>query len=147
MVGKYFIYVFVVIGLVMCWGKVGIFSFGQGVFFGLGGYCMVMFLKLEVFMLEVISNQFMLGILDFMDWNQIIELLGFWQLFYSFLFILIVVIVVLVLLVFIIGVVMFKWCVGGVYFVIIIQVIVVILIILIIGQQGFIGGVNGIIDL
>ena len=47
MVGKYLTYAFVAIGLVMCWGKAGILSLGQGVFFGLGGYCMAMFLKLE----------------------------------------------------------------------------------------------------
>ena len=34
MVGKYLTYAFVAIGLVMCWGKAGILSLGQGVFFG-----------------------------------------------------------------------------------------------------------------
>ncbi|MDC4225577.1 MAG: hypothetical protein MPW15_15370 [Candidatus Manganitrophus sp.] len=31
----------------LCWGYGGILSLGQGIFFGLGGYCMAMFLKLE----------------------------------------------------------------------------------------------------
>lgn len=35
MVGKYLTYAFVAIGLVMCWGKAGILSLGQGVFSGL----------------------------------------------------------------------------------------------------------------
>ena len=47
LVGKYLSYAFVAIGLVMCWGYCGILSLGQGIFFGLGGYCMAMFLKLE----------------------------------------------------------------------------------------------------
>src|SRR5215207_6272317 len=47
LVGKYLTYAFVALGLVMCWGCGGILSLGQGVFFGLGGYCMAMFLKLE----------------------------------------------------------------------------------------------------
>src|SRR5690606_17757502 len=47
LVGKYLTYAFVAVGLVLCWGKGGILSLGQGVFFGLGGYCMAMFLKLE----------------------------------------------------------------------------------------------------
>jgi urea transport system permease protein len=47
LVGKYLTYAFVAIGLVMLWGYGGVLSLGQGVFFGLGGYCMAMFLKLE----------------------------------------------------------------------------------------------------
>ena len=47
LVGKYLTYAFVALGLVLCWGDAGILSLGQGVFFGLGGYCMAMFLKLE----------------------------------------------------------------------------------------------------
>jgi ABC-type branched-subunit amino acid transport system permease subunit len=47
LVGKYLTYAFVAVGLVLCWGYGGMLSLGQGVFFGLGGYCMAMFLKLE----------------------------------------------------------------------------------------------------
>ena len=47
LVGKYLSYGFVGIGLVLLWGRCGILSLGQGVFFGLGGYCMAMFLKLK----------------------------------------------------------------------------------------------------
>ena len=47
LLGKYLSYAFVAIGLVLCWGYGGILSLGQGIFFGLGGYCMAMFLKLE----------------------------------------------------------------------------------------------------
>ncbi|HCP20624.1 MAG TPA: urea ABC transporter permease subunit UrtC, partial [Marinobacter hydrocarbonoclasticus] len=71
MVGKYLTYAFVAIGLVMCWGKAGILSLGQGVFFGLGGYCMAMFLKLEASTPEATAIQSTPGIPDFMDWNQL----------------------------------------------------------------------------
>lgn len=47
LVGKYLSYAFVAVGLVMVWGYGGVLSLGQGVFFGLGGYAMAMFLKLE----------------------------------------------------------------------------------------------------
>ena len=47
LVGKYLTYAFVAMSLVLCWGYGGILSLGQGIFFGLGGYCMAMFLKLE----------------------------------------------------------------------------------------------------
>lgn len=48
LIGKYLTYAFVTIGLVACWGDSGILSLGQGIFFGLGGYCMAMFLKLQL---------------------------------------------------------------------------------------------------
>ncbi len=50
LIGKYLTYAFVAVGLVLCWGYSGILSLGQGIFFGLGGYCMAMFLKLESFL-------------------------------------------------------------------------------------------------
>ena len=145
--GKYLTYAFVAIGLVLCWGVGGILSLGQGVFFGLGGYCMAMFLKLEASSPENTAIQSTPGIPDFMDWNQITALPWWWEPFNSLAFTLVAVIVVPVVFSFIIGVAMFRRRVGGVYFAIITQAIAAILTILIIGQQGFTGGVNGITDL
>ena len=147
LVGKYLTYAFVALGLVLCWGLGGILSLGQGVFFGLGGYCMAMFLKLEASSPEQTSIQSTPGIPDFMDWNQLTELPWFWEPFHSLSFTLLAVIAVPALFAFIIGVAMFKRRVGGVYFAIITQAIAAILTILIIGQQGYTGGVNGITDL
>jgi urea transport system permease protein len=145
--GKYLTYAFVAIGLVLCWGDAGILSLGQGVFFGLGGYCMAMFLKLEASSVANTKIQSTPGIPDFMDWNQITALPFFWKPFHSLTFSLIAVPVVPALLALIIGVAMFKRRVGGTYFAIITQAIASILTILIIGQQGYTGGVNGITDL
>jgi len=145
--GKYLTYAFVAIGLVLCWGKGGILSLGQGVFFGLGGYCMAMYLKLEASTPEATAIQSTPGIPDFMDWNQITELPWFWEPFHSLTFTLIAIFVIPALFAFIIGAAMFKRRVGGVYFAIITQAIAAILTILIIGQQGYTGGVNGITDL
>ena len=145
--GKYLTYGFVVLGLVLCWGDAGILSLGQGVFFGLGGYCMAMFLKLEASTPEATKIQSTPGIPDFMDWNQITELPWFWQPFHSLGFSMVAVVAVPTLLAFIIGVAMFTRRVGGTYFAIITQAIAAIMTILIIGQQGYTGGVNGITDL
>ncbi|MEM5584548.1 urea ABC transporter permease subunit UrtC [Roseibium sp. AS2] len=145
--GKYLTYAFVAIGLVLCWGKGGILSLGQGVFFGLGGYCMAMYLKLESSTPEATAIQSTPGIPDFMDWNQITDLPWFWVPFNSLTFTLAAILVVPALFAFIIGAAMFKRRVGGVYFAIITQAIAAILTILIIGQQGYTGGVNGITDL
>ena len=83
LVGKYLSYAFVALGLVLCWGYGGILSLGQGVFFGLGGYCMAMFLKLEASSAENTAIQSTPGIPDFMDWNQLTALPWFWEPFNS----------------------------------------------------------------
>ena len=147
LVGKYLTYGFVALGLVLCWGDAGILSLGQGIFFGLGGYCMAMFLKLEASTPENTKIQSTPGIPDFMDWNQITSLPWFWQPFHSLTFTLVAVPLVPMLLAFVIGLAMFKRRVGGTYFAIITQAVASILTILIIGQQGYTGGVNGIPDL
>lgn len=147
LIGKYLSYAFIAIGLVMLWGYGGILSLGQGVFFGLGGYCIAMFLKLEASDPITTKIQSTPGIPDFMDWNQITALPLLWQPFHSFTFSVFAMLAVPTLLAFIIGVAMFKRRVGGVYFAIITQAIALILSVLIIGQQGYTGGVNGITDL
>ena len=98
MVGKYLTYAFVAVGLVLCWGYGGILSLGQGVFFGVGGYCMAMFLKLEASDPQSTKIQSTPGIPDFMDWNQITELPWLWQPFHSFGFTVVAVVAVPVLL-------------------------------------------------
>ncbi|MDR6662867.1 urea transport system permease protein [Tardiphaga robiniae] len=147
LVAKYLTYAFVALGLVMCWGYGGILSLGQGVFFGLGGYCMAMFLKLEASSVANTKIQSTPGIPDFMDWNQITALPMFWKPFHSLTLTIIAILVVPTLLAFIIGAAMFKRRVGGVYFAIITQAIAAIATILIIGQQGYTGGINGMTDL
>ena len=147
LVAKYLTYSFVAIGLVLCWGQAGILSLGQGVFFGLGGYCMAMFLKLEASSPENTKIQSTPGIPDFMDWNQLTELPLFWKPFHSLTLTVVAVFLVPAAFALLIGTAMFKRRVGGVYFAIITQAIAAILSVLIVGQQGYIGGINGITDL
>jgi len=147
LVGKYLTYAFVAIGLVMVWGYGGVLSLGQGVFFGLGGYAMAMFLKLEASDPVTTKIQSTPGIPDFMDWNQLTALPLFWEPFRYLSFTLFAVVAVPMLLAWIISFAMFKRRVGGVYFAIITQAVALILTVLIIGQQGYTGGVNGMTDL
>ena len=147
LVGKYLTYAFVAVGLVMLWGYGGVLSLGQGVFFGLGGYAMAMFLKLEASDPVSTKIQSTPGIPDFMDWNQLTALPALWVPFKSLPFALFAVAAVPALLAFIVGFAMFKRRVGGVYFAIITQAVALILTVLIIGQQGYTGGVNGMTDL
>ena len=147
LVGKYLTYAFVAVGLVMVWGYGGVLSLGQGVFFGLGGYAMAMFLKLEASDPVTTKIQSTPGIPDFMDWNQITALPLFWVPFKSLAFSLFAVVAVPTLLAWIVSFAMFKRRVGGVYFAIITQAVALIVTVLIIGQQGYTGGVNGMTDL
>jgi urea transport system permease protein len=147
LVGKYLTYAFVAIGLVMVWGYSGVLSLGQGVFFGIGGYAMAMFLKLEASDPISTKIQSTPGIPDFMDWNQITALPALWVPFKSLPFALFAVVAAPTLLAWIVSFAMFKRRVGGVYFAIITQAVALILTVLIIGQQGYTGGVNGMTDL
>src|SRR5258706_10402632 len=78
LVAKYLTYAFVGIGLVLCWGYGGILSLGQGVFFGLGGYCMAMYFKLEASRVANTKIQSKPGISHFMDLDPITPLPFFW---------------------------------------------------------------------
>ncbi|MFO6418905.1 urea ABC transporter permease subunit UrtC [Hylemonella sp. W303a] len=147
LVGKYLSYGFVALGLVMLWGYGGVLSLGQGVFFGLGGYAMAMFLKLEASDPISTKIQSTPGIPDFMDWNQLTALPLWWEPFQHLPFALLAVVLVPTILAFVIGYAMFKRRVGGVYFAIITQAVALILTVLIVGQQGYTGGINGMTDL
>lgn len=147
LVGKYLTFSFVALGLVMLWGKGGVLSLGQGVFFGLGGYCMAMFLKLEASDPVSTAIQSTPGIPDFMDWNQLKALPALWIPFKSLPVSLVATVLVPSLVAFVIGYAMFKRRVGGVYFAIITQAIALILSLGIDGNQGLTGGRNGITDL
>jgi urea transport system permease protein len=147
LVGKYLTYAFVAVGLVLLWGNAGVLSLGQGIFFGLGGYCMAMFLKLEASSPENTAIQSTPGIPDFMDWNQLTTLPSFWMPFKSLPLSLLAVVIVPSVIAFFVGVAMFKRRVGGVYFAVITQALALILSLGIDGNQGLTGGRNGITDL
>ena len=147
LIGKYLTYAFVAVGLVLLWGNAGVLSLGQGVFFGLGGYCMAMFLKLEASDPISTKIQSTPGIPDFMDWNQLKALPAFWVPFKSFPFATLAILVVPAVIAYIVGAAMFKRRVGGVYFAVITQALALILSLGIDGNQGVTGGRNGITDL
>ena len=131
---------FIAVGLVLCWGQTGILSLGQGLFFGLGGYCMAAFLKLEASNVANTKIQSTPGIPDFMDWNQITQLPFLWVPFKSLTFTLIAVVAVPAIAAFVIGAALVRSViVGGVYFAIITQAVALVLSILIVGQQGYTG--------
>ncbi len=154
LVAKYLSLAFVAVSLVLCWGYGGILSLGQGVFWGLGGYCLAAFLKLEAagnIAKEAGSDQLKalttVGLPDFMDWNQITELPWIWYPFKSLPLTMALIFVVPTLLAYLIGTAMFKRRVSGVYFAIITQAVCLITELLFVTRQGWTGGINGITDL
>lgn len=137
LVGKYLAFAFVAVGLVLCWGYCGILSLGQGIFFGIGGYAMAMFLKLEASAPELP---------DFMVWSSVEKLPVWWHPFSNFPFTVAAIVLVPVIVAFPFAYAIFKKRVSGVYFAIVTIALALTLTVLIIGQQGETGGANGITD-
>ncbi len=131
----------------MIWGYGGILSLGQGLFFGVGGYAMAMFLKLEASDPESTKIQTTPGIPDFMDWNQVTELPWFWLPFKSLPATVALIVVLPVVLGYLLSVFYFKGRVGPVVFAILTQSMVACLWYVIVGNQGYFGGINGMTDL
>jgi len=137
LVGKYLAFAFVAIGVVLTWGHSGVLSLGQGIFFGLGGYMMAMFLKLEASAPELP---------DFMVWSSVEQLPTWWQPFHSLGWTVAGILVVPAVLAYVFSYAIFKRRVSGVYFAIVTLSLALTLTVVVIGQQGDTGGANGITD-
>lgn len=138
LMGKFLTYAIVAVGLDLIWGYTGILSLGHGVFFGLGAYCMGMYLKLE-------ASGEMLP--DFMMWSGIWELPFFWKPFVNPWLAMAAALVVPMLVAAPVAYLAFRSRIKGSYFAIITQALALIFTILLIGQQGYTGGTNGITNL
>lgn len=136
-VGKYLSFAFVAIGIVLAWGYCGILSLGQGIFFGIGGYAMAMFLKLEA------SAP---NLPDFMVWSSVEKLPAWWLPFSNLPFTLAAIVLAPIAVAFPFAYAIFRKRVSGVYFAIVTLALALTLTVLIIGQQGETGGANGITD-
>ena len=135
--GKYVAFAFVAIGLVLAWGYCGILSLGQGIFFGIGGYAMAMFLKLEA------SAP---NLPDFMEWSSVEVLPAWWEPSKYFAITLLEIFLLPIVIAFPFSYAIFRKRVSGVYFAIVTIALAMTLTVLIIGQQGDTGGANGITD-
>ncbi|RXZ83640.1 urea ABC transporter permease subunit UrtC [Paenibacillaceae bacterium] len=135
LLAKCLAFAIVALGLDLIWGYTGILSLGHGVFFGLGGYAMAMYLKLEA------SGG---KLPDFMEWSGLSGLPAFWKPFGSFGFAFAAGILIPALLALLLGYVTFRNRIKGVYFTILTQALVIIATTLLIGQQAYTGGTNGV---
>lgn len=135
LLGKFIAYAILALGIDLIWGYTGILSLGHGVYFGLGAYCMAMYLKLE-------ADGGKLP--DFMSWSGRDTLPWFWKPFGAAPVAILLAVLLPSLVAFIIGYLTFKNRIRGVYFSILTQALSIIFVVLFVGQQQFTGGTNGI---
>lgn len=137
LVGKFITYAIVALSIDLIWGYTGILSLGHGVFFGLGGYGMGMYLKL-------IASHGKLP--DFMSWSGRTTLPWFWEFYKTAPEAVMMIILVPSVLAFILGLLTFMNRIKGVYFSILSQALALVFVTLFIGLQPYTGGTNGITE-
>ena len=137
LVGKFITYAIVALALDLIWGYTGILSLGHGVFFGLGGYGLGMYLKL------LASGD---RLPDFMSWSGRTTLPWFWELYQTAPAAILMILLVPTLLAFILGLLTFTNRIKGVYFSILSQALALVFVTLFVGLQGYTGGTNGITE-
>jgi urea transport system permease protein len=135
LLAKYLCFAIVALGIGLAWGQGGMLTLGQGVFFGLGGYSMAMYMKLH----EAGPGQ----LPDFMVYNGRTSLPWFWEPYHHAWFALASVVVVPAVVATALGLLVFRQRVRGAYFAILSQALAAAFVILLVGQQGLTGGTNG----
>src|SRR5437870_3046526 len=111
-------------------------SFAQGVVFGLGGYAMGMYLKLQAAGPGKVP--------DFMSWSGVEKLPLLWRPFQYAWVALPAVIIAPMAVAAALGFMVFRRRVRGAYFAILTQALAAAFVILLVGEQGYTGGTNGL---
>ncbi|MEU4318692.1 urea ABC transporter permease subunit UrtC [Nocardia fluminea] len=139
LLAKFLCFAIVAAGIGLAWGRGGMLTLGQGVFFGIGAYIMAMHMQL--------ADATRLGndVPEFMEISGISELPGFWQPFGSAPVAVLGILVLPALVAAVLGYGVFKRRVRGAYFAILSQALAAALAILLTGQQA-IGGFTGLSD-
>jgi urea transport system permease protein len=139
LLAKFLCFAIVAVGIGLAWGRGGMLTLGQGVFFGIGAYIMAMHLQM--------ADAARLGndVPEFMEIAGIRELPSFWTPFASGPVALLGILVLPALVAAALGYGVFKRRVKGAYFAILSQALAAALAILLTGQQA-IGGFTGLSD-
>jgi urea transport system permease protein len=133
-------YALVAVGIGLAWGRGGMLTLGQGLFFGLGAYAMAMHLKLADAELVPGSG----GVPDFMQLYGDGTVPGWWEPFRSPAFTIAAIVLVPALVALVLGLAVFRRRVKGAYFAILSQALVAAFALLLVGQQTSTGGTNGL---
>ncbi|MBF6211259.1 urea ABC transporter permease subunit UrtC [Nocardia puris] len=139
LLAKFLCFAIVAVGIGLAWGRGGMLTLGQGVFFGLGAYIMAMHMQM--------ADAARLGqdLPDFMQIAGIRELPTIWQPFASAPVTILAILVVPALIAAVLGYGVFKRRVKGAYFAILSQALAAAMAILLTGQQAL-GGFTGLSD-
>ncbi len=143
LLGKYICFALLALSLDLVWGYGGILSLGHGAFFGLGGYCMGMYLMRQIGTRGSYGNPLLPDFMVFLNWK---ELPWYWLGFDSFAFSMLMVLFVPGLLAFVIGWFAFRSRVSGVYLSIITQALTFALMLAFFRNEMGFGGNNGLTD-
>ncbi|MFE6969223.1 urea ABC transporter permease subunit UrtC [Isoptericola sp. NPDC057653] len=136
LLGKFLCLAMVAVGIGLAWGRGGLLTLGQGVYFGLGAYLMAMHLKL--------ADAGPGGVPDFMLLYGTGELPGWWEPLRSPGVAVALVLLLPAALAAVLGWAVFTRRVRGAYFAILSQALAAAFAILLIGQQQTTGGTNGL---
>ncbi|HWV79234.1 MAG TPA: urea ABC transporter permease subunit UrtC [Isoptericola sp.] len=136
LLGKFLCLAMVAVGIGLAWGRGGLLTLGQGVYFGLGAYVMAMHLKL--------ADAGPGGVPDFMLLYGTGEVPGWWEPLRSPTVALALVVLLPAALAAALGWAVFTRRVRGAYFAILSQALAAAFAILLIGQQQTTGGTNGL---
>ncbi|OLT44600.1 urea ABC transporter permease subunit UrtC [Saccharomonospora sp. CUA-673] len=136
LLGQFVCFAMVAVGIGLAWGRGGMLTLGQGVYFGLGAYVMAMHMKLD--------DAGPGGVPDFMDLygSGVVPL--WWEPFRSPVVTLVAIVAIPAVVAFTLGWAIFRRRVRGAYFAILSQALAAAFAILLIGQQTTTGGTNGL---
>jgi urea transport system permease protein len=135
-IGQLAAFAVLALSLDLIWGYLGILSLGHGLFFGIGGYVVAMYLLKHSFEVTGKVPDFM----QFMGWTAFPF---YWAGFGYFVYAALVAVAVTLLISGVFGYVSFRSRVGGVYFAIITQALVYVAMLLMFRNDTGFGGNNG----
>jgi urea transport system permease protein len=139
LLAKFLCFAIIAVGIGLAWGRGGMLTLGQGVFFGLGAYIMAMHLQLAD------AAKMHEAVPEFMQIAGIDTVPSYWRPFASAPVAIAAILVLPALLAALLGLGVFKRRVKGAYFAILSQALTAALAILLTGQQT-IGGFTGLSD-
>ncbi|MFF0545567.1 urea ABC transporter permease subunit UrtC [Nocardia thailandica] len=139
LLAKFLCFAIVAAGIGLAWGRGGMLTLGQGVFFGIGAYIMAMHMQLAD------AARLHNDVPEFMEIAGISELPVFWQPFSSAPVAILAILVLPALVAAVLGYGVFKRRVKGAYFAILSQALAAAMAIWLTGQQSL-GGFTGLSD-
>ena len=137
LLAKFLCFAIIAIGIGLAWGQGGMLVLGQGLFFGLGGYCMGMHMK--------IVDAGPGNLPDILSYSGKYETLpSLWKPFTSAWFAVPMAILLPMAIAALLGAAIFRQRIRGAYFAILSQALAAAFVIVIVGNLSLTGGTNGL---